>query len=74
MGMRIPVKIVKAEEPWTTLELADGTTIKARLNVANVFRQDGVFNPNGDPVYDFDIHPTFSPTIPETLKRKQAAI
>lgn len=52
--METPVKIVKREEPWCVLELADGSILRARLNIENVRRVEGQYDANGKPAYNFD--------------------
>lgn len=48
------VPITKAIEPWVELHLADGSILKARMNIAAVTRVDGVFDQQGRPAYVFD--------------------
>lgn len=74
MGIKIPVQIVKAEEPWVVLTLSDGSVIRARISIAEVTREDGVWDQAGDPVYHFKAHQMVSVTAPEVLRRKQSAI
>lgn len=52
----IPVEIISTEEPWTSVTLKDGTTIKARVVIVGVRRVldergEPANNPDGSPAY-----------------------
>lgn len=72
MPIQKAVPIVKAEEPWVTLHLADGSVLRARVNIAEVFRVEGVWDQNGDPVYNFKSQTMVTVTAPEGLRKPQA--
>jgi hypothetical protein len=38
-------------EPWSTYELADGTTLKVRVILTGVLRIEGEYDPSGNPIY-----------------------
>lgn len=46
-----PVGIVQADEPWMEITLADGFKVRLRVIVTGVFRVEGQFDPNGNPLY-----------------------
>lgn len=62
------VEIISAIEPWTILELADGTKVKLRLNVSQVLRDDSVKTPTGDPQYQVRFE-TSTSIFPSTKKQ-----
>jgi len=58
------------KEDWNEYQLMDGSTIKMKLVVSAVFRIDGMFDNEGNPVYQ--IKSTNLPVVksPDALKRK----
>ena len=58
------------KEDWNEYQLTDGTVIKMKLVVSEVYRIDGSYDNEGNPVYQ--IKSTNLPTIkaPDALKRK----
>lgn len=64
-----PATVIKAEEPWTVLALADGTTIKMRLNIHQIVRVEGAYNPDGTPEYRFGWAPTIVVESPAHLMK-----
>jgi len=52
----------KVPEPWAVYELEDGTQVKMKLILAQVFRIIDQYLPNGDPVYGLQVGnlPVFS--------------
>ncbi len=57
-------------EAWNEYILHDGTTLKLKTVLAEVFRVDGMYAPNGDPVYVVNAQPVVSTNAPDNLKRK----
>lgn len=47
----LEVKCRPEHEDWNTYQLEDGTELKMRLIVSEVFRVDGQFDQEGNPVY-----------------------
>lgn len=47
----VSVEFDAQAEPWTTLMLSDGTTLKMRPNLQNIVRLDSEFDQSGNPVY-----------------------
>jgi hypothetical protein len=46
------IEILEAKERWSEYRLADGTTLRLRPVMIAVFRADGQYTTDGDPVYD----------------------
>jgi len=46
------IEILEAKEKWSEYRLADGTTLRLRPVMIAVFRADGQYTPDGDPVYN----------------------
>jgi hypothetical protein len=46
------IEIVEAKERWSEYRLADGTILRLRPVMIAVFRADGQYTPEGDPVYN----------------------
>ena len=46
------IEILEAKERWSEYRLADGTTLRLRPVMIAVFRDDGQYTPDGDPVYN----------------------
>jgi hypothetical protein len=58
-------------ESWNEYILHDGTSLKLKTVLAEVLRVDGIYAPNGDPVYMVNAQPVVSTNAPDNLKRKQ---
>jgi hypothetical protein len=46
------IEILEAKERWSEYRLADGTTLRLRPVMIAVFRADGQYTTDGDPVYN----------------------
>jgi len=59
------------KEDWNEYQLMDGTVIKMKLVVSEIFRVEGVYDKEGNPAYQ--IKSTNLPVVksPDALKRKQ---
>ena len=57
-------------EPWNTFELADGTRLKTRLIIYDVFRSKKKNN-FGEPIYVVNGNTSVNTKVPESLKKKQ---
>ena len=57
-------------EQWSVYTLHDGTTLKLKPVVVNVLRVEGVFTPNGDPLYQANASLIIHTSAPESLRRK----
>lgn len=63
------VDIASSQEPWTECHLADGSTIKSKLVVSEVWKILNEFNADGDPVYVVKAQVVTSTVTPEHLRR-----
>ncbi len=71
-GKRVPadqLNFTSNAEPWTEYELEDGTVIRIKSVLAQVFRVVDQYLPNGEPVYVMQIGNLPVVTIPSELKR-----
>ena len=57
-------------ERWNSYLLHDGTELKMKAVLAEVLRVEGLYAPNGDPVYTVNASIVLSSNSPEALKRK----
>ena len=64
------VEFQTRKEDWNEYQLMDGTVIKMKLVVSQIFRVDGVYDTDGNPTYQ--IKSTNLPVVkpPDALKRK----
>ena len=64
------VEFQTRKEDWNEYQLMDGTVIKMKLVVSEIFRVDGVYDNAGNPTYQ--IKSTNLPVVkpPDALKRK----
>jgi hypothetical protein len=74
MGQMRDASIVDFEadkESFSTYILHDGTMLKIKAVVTEVLRIDGVYQPNGDPVYGVQATQVISVNAPESLRRQE---
>lgn len=57
-------------EAWNTYVLHDGTALKLKVVLSEVFRVEGEYAPNGDPLYMANASLIVSTNAPENLKKK----
>lgn len=57
-------------ENWNTYVLLDGTKLRMKAILAEVFRVDGQYAPNGDPLYSANTQIVMNTNAPEALKKK----
>ncbi len=58
-------------EPWTTLELEDGTTLHVKINISKVFRLEQYDQMTGEPAYLFTSNNLVRSQVPAKLKKFQ---
>ena len=46
------VEMLEAKERWNEYRLADGTTLRLKPVMIAIFRADGEYTPDGEPVYN----------------------
>jgi hypothetical protein len=57
-------------EKWNLYVLQDGTTLKVKAVLSEVLRVDGMYAPNGDPMYTANAQIVVATSAPEHLKKK----
>jgi hypothetical protein len=73
MNTRVSIPFT-ADEPWTTVKLEDGTTVRVRIVVKDVSRLVDEFDSAGNPMYYLESQQVFFVNSPEELKRKNAPV
>lgn len=66
------MEVMKADEKWSVYDLDDGTQIRIRPAVIEVWRIENEFDADGNPAYVFRAQTMLSTLAPETLKRRPA--
>jgi hypothetical protein len=46
------IEMLEAKERWSEYRLADGTTLRLKPVMMAIFRADGQYTPEGEPVYN----------------------
>ena len=57
-------------EDWNEYQLMDGSVIKMKLVVSRIFRIDGQYDNEGNPVYQIKSTNVAAVTSPDALKKK----
>lgn len=65
-----PVDVNQSGEKWNEYLLEDGTVLKMKLVLKKVFRVDGEFDEEGNPVYVMQSTNVTSISAPGELKKK----
>lgn len=71
-GQMVDAEIIDFEadkEQWSTYILHDGTSLKVKAVVTEVARLEGIYAPNGDPVYMIQASQIMHVSAPESLRR-----
>lgn len=71
-GQMVDAEIIDFEadkEQWSTYILHDGTSLKVKAVVTEVARLEGIYAPNGDPVYMIQASQIMHVSTPESLRR-----
>ena len=58
------------KESFSTYILHDGSTLKIKAVLTEVFRIEGLFAPNGDPMYGVQAQQVVAVVAAESLRRK----
>lgn len=66
-----PVDVNQSGEKWNEYLLEDGTVLKMKLVLKKVFKVDGEFDEEGNPVYVMQSTNVTSISAPGDLKKKQ---
>ena len=64
------VEFQTRKEDWNEYQLMDGSVVKMKLVVSGVFRIDGLYDNEGNPVYQLKSTNVAAVTSPDTLKKK----
>jgi hypothetical protein len=70
VGPRGPIHprvITKADDEWSNYTLDDGTILRIRPKVENVFYEPGRYNASGEPIYHFSIGFAIASVVPPHL-------
>lgn len=70
MGEEIQFEAESAEK-WNVYALHDGTTLKVKAVLADVVRLDGMFAPNGDPLYTVNAQIIVATNAPDNMKQRK---
>lgn len=73
MGQEVSGEEIEFEtdkESWSTYILLDGSRIRMKAVVSSIVRLEGVYAPNGDPVYLVNAQPIMAVDAPEGLRKK----
>lgn len=64
------VEFQTRKEDWNEYQLMDGSAIKMKLVVSQIFRIDGMYDAEGNPAYQIKSTNVAAVTSPNALKRK----
>ena len=64
------VDVAQASEKWNEYLLDDGTALKVKLVMTNVYRVEGQYDAEGNPVYVIQSTNVVSANAPQALRRK----
>lgn len=67
------VEVSQAGERWNEYLLEDGTILKVKLVLTNVYRVEGQYDAEGNPVYILQSTNVVSANAPRDLRRKPDA-
>lgn len=62
--------VTDSKEPWQEYQLIDGSTIRLKAIVSEIWRVDGEYDAEGNPLYAVKSQVFSSVHAPEHLKRK----
>ena len=63
------IEMLEAKERWSEYRLADGTTLRLKPVMIAIFRADGQYTPDGEPVYNMKSTLIADVRAPNTLMR-----
>lgn len=68
----IEVPVETANEKWSEYTLADGTIVRAKINLINIVRVENEYDPQGIPLYQVNAQPALAFVhVPDDLMRKK---
>ena len=65
----LPIEVNQSGENWNEYLLEDGTVLKMKLVLKKVYKVDGEFDPEGNPVYVMQSTNVTSVSAPGNLKK-----
>ena len=63
------IEMLEAKERWSEYRLADGTTLRLKPVMIGIFRADGQYTPDGEPIYNMKSTLIADVRAPNTLMR-----
>lgn len=69
----VEVEITESSERWTEVKLADGTTIRTKPVILTVYRVDGHYDQEGNPIYQIKANQVMTASAPDHLKKGAAS-
>jgi len=67
---KLPVEVIRADEPWAEVVLVDGTKIRVRVVITEVRRHVGEHTQDGKPTYSLSWQIVTHLTAPASLMKK----
>ena len=64
------VEVAQAQERWNEYLLDDGTTLKVKIVLANIYRVEGQYDAEGNPVYITHSTQVVSVNAPQELRKQ----
>jgi len=64
------VEVVSSKEQWSVYSLNDGTTIQIKPTLTEVWRFSGLFDPEGNPIYQTKAILVQTVSSPPDLRKK----
>jgi hypothetical protein len=64
------IAITHSDDPWLIYDLEDGTQLRIRIVVSSVFRLNGKYTLDGDPVYVVRSQNVVAADVPDGLKKE----
>ena len=72
-GQMVPadeLEITDTKEPWSMYTLEDGSTLKFKQNLVNIYKLVDKFRPTGEPIYVFKMAGLVDVVVaPELMKK-----
>jgi len=65
----VVMPVTSTQESWSQYLLEDGSLVKVKLIVTEIAKVDGMFEPDGTPVYSAKWNVVLAVTSPEQLKK-----
>jgi len=65
------IPVTSSQEPWNEYILDDGSLLRLKTVVTEIYRIDGLYNAEGEPLYSIKSKNIASANSPEDLKRRQ---